>query len=474
MLSGANPLASPAMTHSAPSLIADIGLSSPHIPGLSPDSVKRLCEDDLAQILLPSHCLKDGGWWRGESLGSDAPLLHAARSRMERLDRFLQRAASIAIPFAGQPSPVRFESLAGDSHNGASRPLLLHFAGHPMVLKFADPRPYQLLSEVLAALSDGVGVDLKMPSIIPDPGNEWYLVPFLPDSRTALYDVDRYMFSMGALVAVAYCLHMTDLHLENIVVDGEKPVIIDPEFILYNFDRGDPADRLRNTGLLSHNVHLSSLRGGDVAKVPMFTLDAHRNADGAIDYRRPVSGFRNRVREVCSLDLADPAKFRSVVAAGYQAAYAWAVRNKDGLCDIIGRVVQDDFRIRFLFRKTRQYVAVTHTLNLPCLYGADIWQQGILERLKASGSFSPRPSRRAVKAEWEDLLARDIPYFWIEAGDTKIRHRSGMVQDWKRAECPRALAMASIQALRHEEVGAHISVLNQFFDIDLTGHRRAA
>lgn len=447
--------------------LADAGVSLPDIPELNADSIKRLYEDDLAQILLPSTSLKQWiGWGKGE-LGSDAKLNDVVKSRIGHLEGFLRRAAAI-IPATDTPIPPRFEALAGDSHNGACRPLLFHFSERSMVLKFADPRPYQLLARVLDQLSDRIGVDLKMPAIVPDPDNEWYFAPFLRDRPIAPYDVDGYMFSMGALTAVAYGLHMTDLHLENVMIDGEKPVIIDPEFIFANFDSSDPAARLRNTGFLSHNVHFSALRGGDVAKMPVFTLDVHRGVDGGIEYTKRVEGFRNRVRDACSLDLADPAKFRDVVAAGFETAYAWMVRNKNILCDIIGQLVTDDFRIRFLYRKTRQYAALIHMLNLPCLYAADIWQQGIFQRFKESGSFAPRPSRRALKAEWADLLARDVPYFWMNAGDTKIRHRTGTVQTWQPPECPRSLAVNSIQALCHGDVKSHIATLNEFFDISLT------
>ncbi len=447
---------------------SNLPVSPPDIPGLSAASVKRLYEDDLRQIVFPSVILREKISWGEEGIGSDTTLNEVVRIRTEELERFLCRAATLAVPFAGTPMPLRFEALAGDSHQGACRPLLFHLPERSMVLKFADPRPYLLLAHVLENLSDGIGVNLRMPAIVPDPDNEWYFVPFLRKRQSMAYDLDRYMFSMGALTAVAYCLHISDLHLENVVVDGEKPVIIDPEFILANFYSNDPAARLRNTGFLSHNVHFSALRGGDVSKSPMFTLDVHRRADGGIDYTKRVDGFRNRMRDICSLELADPAKYREIVVAGFESSYAWMARNKHVLCDMVHGLVTDDFRIRFLYRKTRQYAAVIHMLNLPCLYAPDIWELGIFQRFKASGSFAPRPSRRALKAEWADLLARDVPYFWMNAGDTKIRHRTGPVQNWRLSECPRALAIRSIQELRQADVRSHIAVLNEFFDISLS------
>jgi lantibiotic modifying enzyme len=442
---------------------------SPVVSGLDTGSIVRLFEDDLGQIAVPSSIMREDGGCAGIMFDSDAVLDRTIRQRAGMLLCFARKAASILCDNWELDKDLRFESLAGDTHNGAHRPLLFHRDKKPLVLKFSDPRPYQLLNEVLTQLSPGIGVDLRMPQIIPDPGHEWYLVPYLQKCATPLYDADQYMYSMGALTAVAYCLHMTDLHLENVIVDQSgKPVIIDPECMLCHFDSNSARRRLRNTGFLSHNVYLSSLRGGDVSQMPIFSFGLNRRSDGVLDYLRPVAGFRNRVREVSSYGLADPAGYRETVVAGFQNAFSWLAGNKDLLHDIIETLVAEDFRIRVLFRKTRQYTTIIHMLNLPCLYGARIWQEGIYHRLRSSGSFSVRPSRLAVDAEWQDMLARDVPYFWQCAGEMAIRHASGVVQNSRQDKTPKRLAQESILLLSGSNLKRLIAELHGFLDIDMT------
>lgn len=454
--------------------LLELDMVVPVIAGLDAASVARLFDDDLSAISLPTASVKMSGIRFG--LDSDQSLSSVVSHRSTLLKTFLSNASAIIGTHAHDASPqaVRFTALAGDSHNGGQRPLLFHLPDRAMVLKFADPRPYLLLAQLLGQLSSATGVDVVPPPIITDAANGWYMVPYIERRPSVFYNVDQFMFSMGVLTALAYCLRMSDLHFENVIADGAKPTIIDPECIFCELASGSPAKRLRETGLVSSNALFSGLRGGDVDNVPMFNLDLARNGDGVLDYRKPTSGFRNKIRKPATLDLADPADHRDTVIAGYSLAYRWFVRNKDLICDIIGDLVDDDFRIRFLYRNTRHYAAMVHILNLPCLYGRDIWRAGLFERFRTSASFAPRPSRKAVTAEWNDLQARDIPYFWVQAGDTAIRHKSGIVQRLARQESPRVRAINDIRALSCDDLDEQLAVLNEFFDIDLSGKARAA
>ncbi|MBI5163879.1 MAG: DUF4135 domain-containing protein, partial [Magnetospirillum sp.] len=157
------------------------------------------------------------------------------------------------------------------------------------------------------------------------------------------------------------------MHFENLIADDGRPTIIDPECIFCDLELNSPAKRLRSTGLVSSDALFSGMRGGDVPCVPMFNLELAANDDGILDYCKPVRGFKNKVRTPASLNLADPADHRDAVLAGYNLAYRWIVRRKDLICDIIDRVVEDDFSIRFLFRNTRRYATTVQLLNLPCL-----------------------------------------------------------------------------------------------------------
>lgn len=440
----------------------------PVLPGLDATCVARLVQEDLRPIWLPTASVKSSGV--GFDLDSDASLSSVLSRRSVALEAFLREASSIiGLHIHGASmQPVQFESLAGDSHNGGRRPLLFHFPDRSAVLKFADPRPHLLLSRVLAELSGGIGVDLAPPQIIADKDNVWYMMPYIGHRPSALYDVDRFMFSMGALTAVSYFLRLADIHFENLIVDNGRPTIIDPECIFCDLESESPSRRLRSTGLVSSDALFSGMRGGDVPNVPMFNLELATHENGVLDYCKPISGFKNKVRTPASLDFADPAEHRDVVLSGYSVAYTWMIAHTDLICDIIDTVVDDDFQIRFLFRNTRRYATTIQILNLPCLYGREIWTAGVFDRFKRSASFMPRPGRKAIAAEWDDLQLRDVPYFWINAGEKCIRHKSGIVQRLDRPGTPKQRAINDVQSLTLGELDEQLATLNAFFDTDIS------
>ncbi|WNK01161.1 DUF4135 domain-containing protein [Thalassospiraceae bacterium LMO-JJ14] len=133
------------------------------------------------------------------------------------------------------PALKSFKPLADDSHQGGARPLLLSGDATSLVLKHADPRPYRCLADILSQVSTGLQTDLRMPEIISSPSNDWYFIPYLTTTSRATNQPKPFMYAVGILTAVAYALRIVGLHMENIVIHGQRPVIIDPECIFSNF-----------------------------------------------------------------------------------------------------------------------------------------------------------------------------------------------------------------------------------------------
>lgn len=445
-----------------------------NINGLARDSVQNLFEDDLFALLHPTKAVSDNpkrAFQKKRRTGplNYGPLHDVVERRTANLSSFLRRVALTTADHHGygnQDRPLSFLCLGGDSHNGGERPLVLNFEPSRMVLKFADPRPYQLLAQILAELSKGIGIELAPPPIIADPGYRWYLLPFLKADQNLHGDLDGFMFSAGALTSAAYCLRLVDLHLENVLVYGGKPIVIDPECILYNFDKENSEQRLLNTGLLGRNPHLSALRGGDLSKHEIYQFELNIREDGVINYRKPSAPFQNRARGPDGR-FADPADFRQHLIGGYKAAFDWFTKHTALVTDIIDAIVTDDFRIRYLVRKTRHYLSVIHMLNLPMGGEYTDWRENVFQRFRISGHFPKEVSEATLAAELEDLESRDIPYFWVNAGERELRHRTGPTQSVDLKQTVRERAIHDIRSLKSESLDSQIKVLNDFLDIDM-------
>jgi lantibiotic modifying enzyme len=448
------------------------------------DSLRSIVEDEifavLQPILLTTESAKKNSGGSRKYENSFNCLAEISRKRVDNIGIVLLSALEASTTYNQEAQkeyialPLVFKALAGDSHNGGLRPLLIMKNGKSaVVLKFADPRPYQVMAEILQALSRAIGLDLVPPSIFLDQKNRWYFIEYLEERNNeeniSQTHIDTFMFGMGAMTAVAFSLGFVDLHLENIIAVGNKPIIIDPECIFYNFD-GDTviSEKLLSTGLLSHNIHMSSLRGGGTDEVPLHDFSMYMAKDGVLRYRKPVRPHRNRIRQADG-SFADPANYQHHVISGYCAAYKWFIKNADAVCSSIEKYVEDDFRIRFLARKTRHYASVIYMLNLPNAENYRGWVDQIFKRFRESGYFPSSMPEAFIAAELRDLENRDIPYFWVTAGGKgSIEHRTGIVHQLDIGKSPRERATYDIQMLHTLDLNEQVSVLEGFLKMDLS------
>lgn len=367
--------------------------------------------------------------------------------------------------------PISFQPLAGDSHNGGRRPILIKSPDEEqLVFKPSDPRPHMILAEILKEISAKLSVDLTAPKIFPDANNRWYFIEYLADKEEEEEEEEHiasFMEKIGMLTAVAFALGFVDLHLENLIVSGTKPVIIDPECIFYPFAEQETAsDRLLSTGLLSRNAHLSSLRGGQTQAVPMHEFTMYLASDGVIRYRKPFQPHRNRLRARDG-GCADPADYKSEFISGYRTAHKWFVDNRDNVCDLINAQVRDDFRIRYLVRKTKHYASVIYMLNLPIEQHAN-WEDRVIRHFRDSGHFCQEISESLLSAEIRDLQNRDIPYFWMTAGERgAIHHQSGLVHQFGFTASLREKATQHIRSLDRQSLEEQLRTIDDFLGIDL-------
>ena len=237
---------------------------------LDQESVSNFINADVANITDPTSAvrvfLRDHDKRNGrEHFDSDVYLETVVAYRHHLLKEFLHNVAR-AVAESGLflcSTPLEFRLLGDDSHNGAAYPLVLEDDdGKSLVLKFADPRPYKLLDDIISLLSRDTGVCATGLQVIGGPEYQHFFAPYLKENNEtySLSEIENFMYILGSLTAVAYCLRMVDLHLENIIAHDKRPIIVDPECVLYHFGDSDVFERLLNTGFVSHNTYFSSIR----------------------------------------------------------------------------------------------------------------------------------------------------------------------------------------------------------------------
>ncbi len=159
---------------------------------------------------------------------------------------------------------------AGDRHHGGREVLLLDTAsGERLVYKPRSLEPELIFAAAAAHLRHhgGVDVDLGL-TVIARSGYGW--VGFVrPEQSTGPEGVTRFSRRSGALLALCRALAVGDLHFENVIVGGDRPVVVDLEclaqspFVLAGGVDGREQDALLvdsvlHSGLLPDAVAIAS------------------------------------------------------------------------------------------------------------------------------------------------------------------------------------------------------------------------
>jgi type 2 lantibiotic biosynthesis protein LanM len=321
---------------------------------------------------------------------------------------------------------------AGDPHRGGRSTATLTFAsGRHVIYK---PRPldlHQHFNELIDWLNERTGLGLRTVRVVRRP-SYGYLGFVDHNPCTELAEVRRFYHRQGALLALLYVLDGTDMHYENLIADGDQPVIVDVETLFHPSQQdngvlgGDPAhtalrSSVYRTALLpllftgEHGVADISGLGGDVGEVaPISKVDW---ADAGLDtmhlVRRPgtTPGGRNRPR-LDGVDM-EPRDYEIALLTGFRAAYeaiAWHRKELLGPDGLLARCATDE--IRFVARPTQTYVTLLDESTHPdALRDADGRSQ-LLDLL-----WEADPSvRRLVPYELADLWAGDVPLFTARPG----------------------------------------------------------
>lgn len=240
----------------------------------------------------------------------------------------------------------------------------------------------------------------------------------------------NYYKRLGVLIFSNYLLQVYDIHYENIIAQGEYPIIIDLETIMANystFEIGSARelankklwDSVLHEGMLpkyiwakdgKSGINLSGIAGteGQEFPVKMPILKNVKRSDMYIDFQKPVTQTKRNFPMLGEEKIGGQDYIAEIVE-GFNAAYNVALMKK---AETISKL--EGFRnicVRYLARDTQQYASI-----LQASYHPDYLQDGknrelLLCALYRSTNMDSTIEDAIIKAEIKDLLNGDIPYF---------------------------------------------------------------
>ncbi|MEV6143179.1 type 2 lanthipeptide synthetase LanM family protein [Streptomyces sp. NPDC051992] len=330
---------------------------------------------------------------------------------------------------AGDGRLVGVEPGAGDGHRGGRTVMLLRFEGGARLVY--KPRPlaaHRHFNELVQWFDSLPGTPGLRTLALLDRGPYGWVEFVAERPCRSARQVETFYRRQGALLALLHTLDGTDLHHENLIADGEYPVLVDVETLFHpplpTAGSDDPAaralhDSVHRVGLLPQllvgdetALDMSGIGGGQAADSPVRSADwAGAGTDRMRLVRRTArfGGSANRPRLTGTP--ADPSAFTRALCAGFRAGYT-AIKDAraellrpGGLLD---RFAHDEVRV--VARPTWVYASLLDESTHPDLMKDAAERQEVLGLL-GTDTLGSATLPGLLDEEIAQLWSGDVPLF---------------------------------------------------------------
>lgn len=355
--------------------------------------------------------------------------------RLEKDKKRIQ--TELAIP---QWKIKEIKASGSDSHNGGKTVFIICFLnGQNIVYKPRSLQAEEAYQKFCTEISIGCKYQLKTVNILnmDEYGWEQYIEASSCDTNDA---VERYYYRFGILIFINYILNANDLHTENVIAQGEYPVIIDAETILDNkreiVEKNARAvindyihESVLYSGLLPHYrferkgkaINMSAINGQEGEEFPIFVpvIKEVGTSNMHYEYTHPVTQANQNLVKIKD-KFVEPSKYTAEICLGFGDAYEFVLRKKEHILNFIK--IFKNLKVRHLIQDTQRYSMLLHTSVHPYFM-----QDGKDRNLFLAGMYKEYKNNQGekdvVKMEINDMLHMDIPYFHLNTSKTSLYGR---------------------------------------------------
>jgi type 2 lantibiotic biosynthesis protein LanM len=358
---------------------------------------------------------------------------------LEFLERLCADWESLLAAFCPDLDPgplVGVKGDAGDSHRGGRSVVIAEFAGGFRVVY--KPRSLSVdvhFQELLEWLdSRGAHPPFRRLKVAERGTHGWVEFVAAHPCETA-EEVRRFYVRQGAYLALLYALEATDFHFENLIAEGEHPVLIDLESLFQPRVAG--ADIKQPDVLLASQTAVHSVLRVGLLPQRMLAKEGYEGLDvsglgataGQTTPERAVRlegagkdemrvargraelpGGSHRPRLLA--EEVNASEHTAEIVEGFEATYRLLVRERESLLSEGGplaRFAADEVRV--IVRDTRSYSLLLSESLHPDLLRDALELERFFDRLWVG--IEKHPYRESViAAERADLMGGDVPFFF--------------------------------------------------------------
>lgn len=307
---------------------------------------------------------------------------------------------------------------SSDRHRNQQSMLICFSCGRKLIYKPVDLSPDRLFSAFIAGLELEAPFNLKTLNVFSKGEYGWIEFIHQEECR-GLLEVKNFYCRADALLAIADALNYTDGHCENLIANGEFPILIDNETLFQNYER--PVAQQKNilsTMLIQkvteECVYLNSaLQAPDSVKLEY--LQTHAINDHTDEIKVRYFGINPSRHHHCPILGKMPYQVKDYVQDvidGYSHAY-------DRISDKTTNIMQNAAWWGQV-RRVQSRIVIRETMTYAYLL-RKIFEPEHISRM-SSESVLRQKLGDSIYTNYEvsDLLSLNIPYFYHMPGEKHL------------------------------------------------------
>ncbi len=228
---------------------------------------------------------------------------------------------------------------------------------------------------------------------------------------------------IGALLCMAYLCGMTDIHMENIIINQDMPYIVDTE-TLFNYEKiSEKGVRKWVLQSVLSTQMLPVLYGSNITSCDVAGITG---GSKKIKIRKQIlkEVEQNKVKVVWDekekTDIGnipkvrykyiEPRNYLKSIIEGFKEEYVLVLEWKSELMELFKSSIMESYRSRIIYRNTNSYQSLLSLLQNPRYLLNKTDSENLLEVLK----LNKKIPLAIAKKEIDNLQSGDIPYFTID------------------------------------------------------------
>lgn len=356
---------------------------------------------------------------------------------LKRLERDQEKIQSEICEGSVYHCVQRMKGEISDSHNGGKGTLIFSLDnGYKVVYKPHSIENEKFFYQIIRCLGSDCGENfLPLKMVV---GNEYGFEEYIIHRECMTEkEVRHYYMKLGMELCLLHLLGTNDIHCENLIANGEYPMIIDLENLISNGEKSSEngidsyINEYIRSSVLCSGILPYSKYGGNVLSKP--------KDEGDVNFKVPivVNGFTSNIRIAyrkakktktvsCAVyrgKETEAQHYLKELKTGFSKLYIWCMNHKEEMMCLLNPLLH--MKSRFLLADTQRYAMMLNSSYHPSLLTDGANREIYLHTMWYGRSFENRAAHNYVKEEIFELLNHDIPYFYVIHNMTSLFSENG-------------------------------------------------